>query len=485
AVPLAKLSISNITEPSQVLTVSSQIPNAFTYSGQTSDTVKYLLTPYQLNEYANTITAGGASVNSAAEPVNSIDLLYNGGYAKDAGNWITTTYPLIVTVTGYTSAGATSPTSSSFTFTSNDPATQALTTDFFNVTGIRLSKSLPGSITVNVLGTANDAIGNSILLAQLVNVAKPEITYTPSGQVYQSLTAGTNANAVVYNQQNGQPTTPFTIATNAVAAVGIGQYFTFAMNEIPIASATTQQAQLMFGLVNSTAGVGASPLFQLNYSAYGTTIGAHANMSYLGSTAYGDAVNAINAQQGFRTERGSKIASITPTAVTVNFAKAIDTLQLVASTANGTTPTTSYALYGPYSVGQATNLANVSIGKFGTPTITLSGTSTYSITGIGNITATPSISQATTPVLLKNLTTTPLVVLDSQANAGSNLILIGSGYVNTLSQQLQAAYNVSASPTMMVDQAYGTNRILVAGYTANQTTAAANAFIQQLYAATS
>jgi S-layer protein (TIGR01564 family) len=77
---------------------------------------------------------------------------------------------------------------------------------------------------------------------------------------------------------------------------------------------------------------------------------------------------------------------------------------------------------------------------------------------------------------------TPLVVLDSAANPASNLILIGSGYVNALSAQLQSAYNVSMVPTTQIMQAYGTNRVLIAGYYANQTTAAANAFIAQLYA---
>ena len=94
------------------------------------------------------------------------------------------------------------------------------------------------------------------------------------------------------------------------------------------------------------------------------------------------------------------------------------------------------------------------------------------------------MTQATVPVLLNNLgTTAPLVVLDSNANAGSNLILVGSGYVNSLSQQLQSAYNVSVTPSSNpIVQAYGGNRILVAGYTADQTTSAANSFISQLYA---
>ena len=139
---------------------------------------------------------------------------------------------------------------------------------------------------------------------------------------------------------------------------------------------------------------------------------------------------------------------------------------------------------GPYTVGQATNLPNVSIAAVNATPV-LSGTSKYTIFGVANLTATPSVTQATVPVLLKNLSSTaPLVVLDSQANSGSSLILVGSGYVNTLSQQLESAYNVSITPSTSspIVQAVGGNRILVAGYTANQTTAAANSFIDQLYA---
>ena len=105
------------------------------------------------------------------------------------------------------------------------------------------------------------------------------------------------------------------------------------------------------------------------------------------------------------------------------------------------------------------------------------------MSGISNVTATPSVSSATQPVLLKNLTTAPLVVLDSAANPANNLILVGSGYVNSLSQQLQSTYNVTVTPTTgPITKAYGANRIMVAGYTANQTTSAANTFIEQLYA---
>jgi S-layer protein (TIGR01564 family) len=88
-------------------------------------------------------------------------------------------------------------------------------------------------------------------------------------------------------------------------------------------------------------------------------------------------------------------------------------------------------------------------------------------------------------VLLKNLSSTaPLVVLDSSANPDSNLILVGSGLVNSLSQTLESSYSIPMTSTSTpVAQAYGDNRILVAGYYANQTTAEANSFINQLYTA--
>ena len=46
-------------------------------------------------------------------------------------------------------------------------------------------------------------------------------------------------------------------------------------------------------------------------------------MTYLSTTSQ------INVQAGFRTERGSKVASITPTGVTVDIAKVADLLHFI------------------------------------------------------------------------------------------------------------------------------------------------------------
>lgn len=481
------LTIQNVTEPGQELTVTSQIPNAFSFAGQTASSVVYDLTPFQLNEVGNSVINTGTT--NAIPVANDVQLLYNGANAVFAANWVTATNPLLVTVTGFTSNTATTPVSQTLTFTTNSltgPAgtsNTALSTALFNVTGIQLNRALPGTltVTVNVISTgANTA--NTVTLATLKNVGQAGVLYATSSKVYQQALSLTAPGNVIYNQQNGQPTNTFVLSSlstaNAPTAGGITQEFLYNMGEVAVPSNTAATDEVTVGLDNNSAGIVATPGFQLNYSAStsATSAGTKNNATYFPSSQGA----SFNVQQAFRTEKGSKMVSITPTLVTVNLAKAQDWLQFSVGSFSSNTPTKSFKLFGPYGIGQATNIANVSIGAVNA-TIKV-GTANFIITGINNLTATPSVATATQPVLLRNLTTTPLVVLDSQANSGSNLILIGSGFVNTLSNQLQAAYNISMQPTTQIAQAYGTNRVLIAGYYANQTNAAGNGFIQQLYA---
>jgi len=487
-------SAKNITEPAVELTVSSGINSAFSYAGQTSSSVSYLLNPYQLNVAANAIT--GTAVNTvtvagiAALTVNTpagsdnVILVYNNAGAQ---SWVTASNPLTVSVTGYSSNTATSPTTVSNTFTSN--AMSVFIPTLYNVTAVKLSRSLPGgALGVAVLGQTSNAVAfgnNAVLLAQLVNVPAESVIIYPSTNT-NAYQYALSASSAVYNQQNGQATSTFVLAPTwdatgaSVGTNAIQQYYTYNMPEIGVPTTSTADA-LAFGIGNSTAGTTTQSLFQLNYSAnFGSNnIGTKNNMTYISTTG----VN-LKVQPLFRTERGSKFASVSPSTLSLSLATAVDMLQFAVAPGTTTITAGTAKAYGPYGIGQATNIANVSIANV-SATIGLGTASNYTISGISNITATPSVTQATTPVWLQNLTTTPLVVLDSQANSGSNLVLIGSGYVNTLSAQLQTAYNVSVTPTFQQTQAYGTSRILVAGYTGAQTTAAANAFIQDLYAAAS
>lgn len=99
-------------------------------------------------------------------------------------------------------------------------------------------------------------------------------------------------------------------------------------------------------------------------------------------------------------------------------------------------------------------------------------------------TCTPSISSAVVATSL-NTAVTPLVIFDSQANSASSLISVGNGteaggYGNLISQQIEKEYGVSPTPNSNIVQAYGNNRILIAGYYASGTVQAGNQFVQDL-----
>jgi hypothetical protein len=504
----AATAITNISEPAQILTVSSGIPNAFQYAGPSSQSVTYDLTPYEMNAgiTANVAQLGAAPVAGVTSPVgsNAVDnvILTWGGSGPligQTGSFISTANPLTVQINGYaaTSTGGLGGAKTwTLTFGPSSLATysgaqaNAVIPALYNVTSIVFqNKAVPGPITVNVVGNAmtGGSVSNVVVLGSLTNAGNAGAVYYSSSANpnYQTMSTST---AVTYNPQNGQPTVAngFNLIGTFKQDAGraaLEQYYVYAMNEIAVPSNTQAVDTLAFGIVNSTGGPGASPIFNLNYSVGSwtvNTVGLHNNMTYIPSTP---GYATLSVMPGFRTERGSKVVSITPQTVTIGLAKVPDMLNFaIGPTLNSSVTTTGVKTIGPFGLGVAVSgFANLTVSKI-TATPVLSGASTYSITGIGNITATPSVSTAAVPVLLDNMST-PLVVLDSAANPQSSLILVGSGYVNALSAQLQSAYSINMTPTSApVMQAYGTNRVLIAGYYANQTTAEANAFIAQLYA---
>ena len=478
---LSTAPINNITEAAQTLTVTSSIPNAFSYAGQVSSTVNYILTPYELNiPNANTL---GSPLPAKVELIDQYGLVPTNGIDG-----------ITIYVSGATSnTPGTSPTQfAPLTFTGTGTGNEiALSANVYNITAIRLQGALPG-LTVNVIETANTAN----VLGSLTYLSTPQVYYPKSGNPAVSQISG--GGSIQYNQQNGQPTAYFNMTTGLAtgSSTTSQNYFNYAMEEFPVPSSTSYVDYLAFGINNVTSlpTHGQGTFFQLNQSASGTPGGQKRNNMTYESTQQGTgtlqpanafaAANGISVGLGFITERGTRIASIGPSSLTINYAKAVDQLLFAVAPTTSTASVTTSKQYGPFTVGQAVNIpgvVNVTVSKV-TATASLGSNAAYSITGLNNLTATPSVSQATTPVLLKNLTTTPLVVLDSQANPASSLILIGSGYVNSLSQQVVPASNYT--PTTQIVQAFG-NKIVVAGYTAAQTTAAANQFIQDLYAAAS
>ena len=467
--------INNVTQPAQELVVTSQIPNAFSYGGTTSSQVTYLMTPYVLTENANAITAN-APAGGRGAPVN-VALAVVAGYPT--ANYVSTTNPLIVTISGFTTNTATSTQSTSLTYTSALAANAQQTTgNFYNITAIKVNRALPGLVLKAAQGDAGAGgmvwtAGN--VMATLSFDTTPRIIYTQAGTPYYRLTSGAS---VTYNQQNGQSPTTFSMSTATPVWQGAAQvgFFTYNVAELNVPSSTTSTDAFAFNILNSTAGVAATPLFQLNYSLTGT----HNNVTYISSTS-----TNVNAKKGFIGERGSKVSDIGPLQLSFSLAKTIDTLQFVVGPYN-TTINTTKKVVGPYGVGQATNLPNVTIANV-TATCTVTGAgSGCTVSGASALTATASVTSATTPVRLDTVAT-PLVVMDSAANSASTLVVVGSKFVNTVAQEIFAqnpSLDSSFGTGSVVAQAFGSNRILVAGYYANQTVQAGNQFIQALLSAT-
>lgn len=457
---------TNIKEPVQALTVSapSSLSDAFDVGGVPSSSVMYNLMPYEFSPATNTVGANSVTVS----------LTYADSLFQDS---VSPSNPVEVQVQGLTSPSNTLTTIGTALFDSGSVTSNTLpiSGNVIEITNLTL-------INYPVFGLSATATANAgSSPTATLDQQTPEAMYIPAGKTNYTLTT----EAAQFNQANGQRPTFFLseVSPHEVGTSGVYELYNYSMGEYPVPFNTTSYDNFTVGLVNSTDG-GFAAAFDLNYTSVISGSIQHNNVTYTTNT---QGVNrAMAVKQGFYSEKGSEVASISPGAVTINFASGVDMLNFVVSPYNVTAVTKSFKTVGPVGIGQPVpNVPNVTVASV-TANISVSDVSGATVTGISNLTATPSVSSATTPVLLKNLTTSPLVVLNSTANPSSNLILIGSGFVNGLSAQVQAANNVTfTSSSAPVLQAFGSNRVLIAGYYANQTTAEANAFIQDLYASAS
>ena len=91
----------------------------------------------------------------------------------------------------------------------------AVGSGFFNITAIKVNRPIPGvTVTVGSEVTTPGAaqyILSTNRMAVLAPAAGAAAIYPTAGQTYSSLTTA-GSTAVTYNQQNGQPTTTFTLA---------------------------------------------------------------------------------------------------------------------------------------------------------------------------------------------------------------------------------------------------------------------------------
>jgi len=450
---------SVIKESVNLFSVSSTIPDAFSFSGQKSSSVTYNLNSYTMTVNGNSITPGILPTNA-----NSIEAVVTG---TPVPSLVSPNNPLEIQINGYTTSNTPYQRTITFNYLSGSNSTVIPDVVLNNVTGITAYLSngeaypYPG-ITVNIYDYNGISAGNSLAT---LSYAGPAIIYQQSGKNYYSLY---NPSVVSYQQPN-QPQMNFTLTALTPSGTGRHQYFTYQISEYPIPYSTSYTDNIILGITNSTS-LTANPFYDLNM-----TNGSQ-NVTYVSSSG-----NQFNVKPGFITERGSIIDSISPNQVSLLLAKSVDEL-MFAVTPYSQTITKSYKQYGPYGIGEATNIPNVTIANISYKINVEPINTSSSSNSVSSVTKTFEYN-TTSPYISTDITTNPLVVLASNANMSKPLIVIGSGYVNSVSQQIQSQNNfiISSNKNNVTVKAFG-NKILVAGFTANQTEEAGNMFIEDLLA---
>ncbi len=173
--------------------------------------------------------------------------------------------------------------------------------------------------------------------------------------------------------------------------------------------------------------------------------------------------------EGYITERGTKLVDVSSKGAQLIYPKTVQRGKYTL-TAAGTTA----------SAGKVT--LNLGVGESGevdtgyTATVdSIDATAAGGSTGAGSVSGVEGLSATGASVTSLNTASNPLVVLDSAASATEPLIVVGGQIVNT---QYPASEALSAGSEPVV-KVVG-NKVLVAGYTAADTTAAANSLIQWL-----
>ncbi len=437
-------SSTNITEPAILLNVKSAMQNAFTIDGTQVGNFSYILTPYLEATYpAPYIPANQFTTNAT---------LYAYVYFNKPANQIFS--PSLPQITFVVSGLSPSNYSISQTITVS-PTTYNYTYDFVKApfTQMRIFKSLelatPNPIPLNIqlYESPNGTRTDEKLIGMFMSLYQPLTIANNNGKIISM----NSTIPIQYNIPNGNNYNEISLFGNYSGYhLNITEYPVPFSNQVDkFESTITTNAFAPYGL----------PYSQANFTA----------LNYLSTQN-----NLVNAPIGFITEKGSVVSSMSSQTLNLKMAKSTDLLKFaVLPATQSITPTTKE--FGPYGIGMATNIPNVSIANVIIPN------QNCSILGTNSIKAIPSISSADIVYKLSNIVSNPLVVLDTNANLSKNLILIGSGFVNSISKQVQEQYGINFTPNTTIVKAFG-NKILVAGYTANQTINAGNEFIEQLLA---
>ncbi|MFH0923070.1 MAG: S-layer protein [Candidatus Micrarchaeota archaeon] len=181
---------------------------------------------------------------------------------------------------------------------------------------------------------------------------------------------------------------------------------------------------------------------------------------YYGGTGY---------EGGYVSPRGSKGESISSTSASIKYATTL--AHALYTLAKAGTETTGNSATTDFKIGEsALNDGGYSVVVKG---VSAGGVAGGQISGIENLR--PSVATADSVVNL-NTASTPLVVLDSQASTTQPLIVVGGPMVNSVASTVLGGRSAMTAGTEAMVKVYD-DKIVVAGYMADDTMAAANALI--------
>lgn len=191
-------------------------------------------------------------------------------------------------------------------------------------------------------------------------------------------------------------------------------------------------------------------------------------------------------KEGYISERGTKYTSTDSTSVAFDMANTLGHAQwFLASVAVNATPGTTIWTGGE---GDQTTVSGVTVkidkidetavcsgGAGGTPACS------PNMSGVGAVIMPDNAASVTAAVPYDFSKYSPLVMLDTDAVGVSTVISVGGDAVNTVTASILSGTTVdwTAQPQMVKEVVKG-SKIVVAGYTADDTLAAANTFVSQL-----
>ena len=308
-----------------------------------------------------------------------------------------------------------------------------------------------------------------------INTTMGDILYKPgSSSCYVYQTAGTGKSYVVqYNLEAGSATENIYFHN---ATYNGSQYTTYPFVNISESAGMGPAGQNQYDYVILYMTQPTTWQFNSTDKAYYIAAGpANDSNLQLATTGFID--------EGYVTERGSQFVAIDTTGASLLTAKKVAEAQYYVKTtgAETTSATTITLAEGETSSGLSGGV--IIKAKSISETVgacTAGGVAPTCTAELGTVTATPSVSTAVVSVPVNPVGANRLVVLDNEATGVANLVVIGGPGANAVAKAaLTGADAVDFKPDTQITKVVG-NKIIIAGYGADQTAAEAEKFIAEL-----